>query len=285
MDTNTPVENFSKLIEKVVVSYNKSVVLDFITKHSFQIIDESVEQLQSRFCTILSVFEEIQKESSSSASNTNRVDTMLADILENRKKLQKEIYERVSEIDQAALNAKSTASSFEILKERTTEVKDMLTGIQDVSVKTGILAINASIEAARAGKAGESFRIIANEVRTLSTQTGDFAKRIEAKLAELQSTVTEINSSMSLFLTLFLKFQKSFTGVLTSFDEDSRTLNDAGTSLAEITSSIKEQDITIREGFTSLKKIDDFLAETSAILEVVQTSHAHLGSLLQKNET
>ncbi|MGP1594819.1 MAG: methyl-accepting chemotaxis protein [Treponema sp.] len=284
MDTNQIIENFSDLTEKMVVSYNKGVILDFITDQSFKLIDESVEQLRSRFCTILSVFEEIQKESSSSAANTTRIDTMLEEILENRKKLQTEIHERVTEIDEAATNAKTTASSFEVLKERTNEVKDMLAGIQEVSVKTGILAINASIEAARAGKAGESFRIIANEVRSLSTQTGTFAKSIEAKLAELQHTVNDINNSMSLFLTLFLKFQKSFTGVLSNFDENSRTLNEAGTSLAEITSSIKEQDTTIREGFTSLKKIDDFLQETSTILSAAQTTHAHLGTLLQKNK-
>lgn len=284
MATDQIIENFSDLTKKIVVSYNKGVILDFITKHSFELIDGSVEQLRSRFCTILSVFEEIQKESSSSAANTTRIDAILGEILANRKKLQKEIHERVSEIDKAAINAKTTADSFEVLKERTGEVKDMLAGIQDVSVKTGILAINASIEAARAGKAGESFRIIANEVRSLSTQTGDFAKRIDSKLAELQHTVNEINNSMSLFLTLFLKFQKSFTRVLANFDENSKTVNEAGTSLSEILASIKEQDVTIREGFIQLKKIDDFLQETSTILSAAQTSHTHLEALLQKSE-
>lgn len=282
MDELAIIQNYSDLINKIVVSYNKGVVLDFITKHSFEIIDDSMEHLKMRFNTILSVFEEIQKESTSSASATSRVDTMLENILQNREKLQREIHERVDEIDEAAVNAKNTANSFEVLKERTSEVKDMLAGIQEVSIRTGILAINASIEAARAGKAGDSFRIIANEVRNLSTQTGDFAKRIEAKLAELQGSVSDINQSMTSFLTLFLKFQKSFTDVLGNFDKNSQTLNEAGHSLAEILSSIKEQDITIREGFNSLKRIDDFLQETCAILTVAQTSHSHLGTLLQK---
>jgi len=99
-------------------------------------------------------------------------------------KLQKEIHKRVGEIDEAAQNAQNTASAFETLKEKTSEVEEMLAGIQDVSVKTGILAINASIEAARAGKVGSGFRIIANEVRTLATQTGDFTKKIEALATE-----------------------------------------------------------------------------------------------------
>ena len=284
VDEQTAIENFSDLVDTIVVKYNKGVVLDFVTQHSFQIIKGSVEQLEERFETIISIFEEIQKESSSSATNAIRVDDLLDAALGGRKVLQKEIHNRLDEIDEAATTAQTTAASFETLKEHTGEVKAMVSDIQDISIKTGILAINASIEAAHAGKAGDGFRIIANEVRNLSTQTGTFAKMIETKMAELQSSVNDINNNMSLFISLFSKFQKSFTGILANYDKNSETLDAAGCSLAEISSSIKEQDTSIHEGFNSLKAINEFLKETSTILEVVQTSHRHLGSLLQKKE-
>ena len=277
-------QNFADLVDKIVVKYNKGVVLDYVTQHSFQIIKSSMEQLEERFETILSVFEEIQKESSSSAANAVRVDNLLDTALGSRKTLQKEIHKRLDEIDEAASTAQITAASFETLKEHTGEVKAMVSDIQNISVKTGILAINASIEAAHAGKAGDGFRIIANEVRNLSTQTGTFAKMIETKMAELQSSVKSISESMSLFISLFSEFQKSFTGILANYDKNSETLDAAGFSLAEISSSIKEQDGSIHEGFNSLKAINEFLKETGAILDVVQTSHQHLGTLLQKKE-
>ena len=282
-DEQSIIENYSDLVNKVVISYNKGIVLDFITRNSFQIIYKAMEQLQIKFNTILTAFEEIQQESSSSAANTARVDSVFSGILKGRKQIQQDIHEHVGEIKEAALTAQDTAASFAILKERTVEVKTMLAEIQEVSVKTGILAINASIEAARAGKAGDSFRIIANEVRTLSTQTGEFAKTIDAKLAELQSSVNDINNSMSLFISLFSKFQKSFNGILNNFDKNSSILDEAGESLAEIASSIKEEDSTIRDGFASLKSIEGFLKETGAILDVVQTSHSHLEHLLQQS--
>ena len=284
VDEQTALQNFADLVDKIVVKYNKGVVLDFVTRHSFQIINSSMEQLEKRFETILSIFEEIRKESSSSAANANHIDDLLDVVLSGGKTLQKEIHKRLGEIDEAAATARTTAASFETLKEHTSEVKAMVSDIQDISIKTGILAINASIEAAHAGKAGDGFRIIANEVRNLSTQTGTFAQMIETKIAELQSSVKSISESMALFILLFSKFQKSFTGILASYDKNSETLDAAGLSLAEISSSIKEQDTTIHEGFSSLKEIENFLKETSAILEVVQTSHGHLGTLLQKKE-
>ena len=277
-------QNFSDLTDKIVVKYNKGIVLDFITNHSFQIINDSMKQLEERFEMIISSFEEIQKESRSSAANVARVDAILGEAFGRRKSLQKEIHKRLDEIDDAASTAKNTADSFETLKTHTGEVREMLSEIQDVSVKTGILAINASIEAARAGKAGDGFRIIANEVRNLSVQTGSFAKMIETKILELQASVNGINESMLLFISLFSKFQQSFTGILATFDNNSKTMDAAGSSLAQISSSIKEQDVTIHEGFQSLKEIEEFIKETSTILDVVQASCTHLDTLLQNND-
>ena len=270
------IQNFSDLTDKIVVKYNKGIVLE--------IINDSMKQLEERFEMIISSFEEIQKESSSSAANVARVDEILGEAFGRRKSLQKEIHKRLDEIDDAASTAKNTADSFETLKTHTGEVREMLSEIQDVSVKTGILAINASIEAARAGKAGDGFRIIANEVRNLSVQTGSFAKMIETKILELQASVNGINDSMLLFISLFSKFQQSFTGILATFDNNSKTMDAAGSSLAQISSSIKEQDVTIHEGFQSLKEIEEFIKETSTILDVVQASCTHLDTLLQNSD-
>ena len=284
MSENAVIENFTDAINKTVVRYHKSVVLDFVTTRSFEIIDESMRRLQSGFDTIVSAFEEIQATGSTSSANTGRVNGMMSDILNNNKKLHAEINERVGELEEASVNARNAASSFEVLKERTSDVADMLAGIQDVSVKTGILAINASIKAARAGKVGSGFRIIANEVRSLATQTGDFTQKIEAKLNEFRASVDEINKSMTLFIELFSRFQQSFTGVLNNFNENAETLNDAGNSLAEITASVKEQALAMQEGLRSLEKVNGSLHDTKAILDVVQTSHAFLDTLLDQKQ-
>ncbi|MGP1587873.1 MAG: methyl-accepting chemotaxis protein [Treponemataceae bacterium] len=278
------VNNFSDLVNKIVVSYNKSFVLDFITTDSFELISDSMQQLQEQFNMIFAVFSEIQKKSLSTASNTELIDEVLEDVLLNSEKIQNNIHNRVEEIENASKNAQNAASAFEILKERTHEVEGMLSEIKDISTKTGILAINASIEAARAGQVGRGFRIIANEVRTLATNTGNSTKKIEEKLAELTGAVSEINKSMSLFISMFLKFQNAFMNILDAFDDNSTKLKKSGTFLSEISSSIKEQNSTIQDGVSSLGRINNSLSDTSTILNVVQTTRKHLSTLLQENE-
>lgn len=278
------IQNFTDIVDKTVVRFNKSIVLDFVTTHSFEIIDEAVVQLQKGFDTIVAAFEEIQASGTASSSNTGRVNTMMSDILNNNKKLQSEINERVSEIEEASVNAKNAASNFELLKEKTSDVAGMLAGIQDVSVKTGILAINASIEAARAGKVGSGFRIIANEVRTLATQTGEATKKIEAKLSEFRETVDEINKDMTLFIELFSRFQQSFTEVLNNFNQNASTLDQAGNSLSEIAGAVQEQAGAMKDGLDSLEKVNGSLHDTHAILDVIQTSYSFLDTLLGQKQ-
>ena len=278
------IQNFTDIVDKTIVRFNKSMVLDFVTTHSFEIIDQAVVQLQKGFDTIVAAFEEIQASGTASSSNTGRVNTMMSDILNNNKKLQSEINERVSEIEEASVNAKNAASNFELLKEKTSDVAGMLAGIQDVSVKTGILAINASIEAARAGKVGSGFRIIANEVRTLATQTGEATKKIEAKLSEFHETVDEINKDMTLFIELFSRFQQSFTEVLNNFNQNASTLDRAGNSLSEIAAAVKEQAGAMKDGLDSLERVNGSLHDTHAILDVIQTSYSFLDTLLGQKQ-
>ncbi len=285
MEENNIAANFSDLIDKITIYYNKSNILDFLTPQSFTIVEHSVHELEDRFRSILRDFEQLQRQSNKSSANIDSVDETLSNLLTNGQEIQRDIHQRVEEIGATALNAQNAIAAFGVLKERTSEVEQMLANIKDISVRTGILAINASIEAAHAGNFGNGFRIIANEVRALATQTGDFTKQIEKKMNDLQASVSEINQSMSLFIELFSDFQSSFNNVLSNFDKNSTMLNNAGNSLRAITSSMRKQDKSIKDGFTSLQDIEIAIRNTETIINVIQASQSHLNTLLQSGKS
>ncbi len=274
--------NYNDAISKFAAGYNKSVILDSVTYHSLEILDQAMAQVESGLNTIVSAFEEMRASSASTSENTKRIDDMMGVILSKNESVNSGIADRVREIENAAANAKSIASLFEDLKAKSDQVAGITGSIQDVSDRTGILAINASIEAARAGAVGRGFRIIANEVRTLAIQTGDFAKQIETNIGEFQTSVTAINRQMGDFLNLFTRFKASFTDILSTFQENAESVDQAGRSLAEITGAVREEAQALNEGLVSLENVNDSMRDTHAILEVIQTSHEALDTLFKK---
>lgn len=282
MQDNETRQNYEDALNKFVIGYNKSMTLTPVTLHSLEILDEAMDQVEQGLNSIVSAFEEMRATSNSTSENTDRIDSMMGNILAKNEGMDRSIAERMKELETASANAKSIATSFGELQAKTNNIASFTGSIQDVSDRTGILAINASIEAARAGSVGKGFRIIANEVRTLATQTGDFAKQIDSNIGEFRVTVERIDHQMAEFVEMFSRFRSSFNEVLQSFSENARTIGDAGKSLSEITGSIREEAAALNEGLTSLETVNDSMRDTHAILNVIQTSHEFLDNLLEK---
>ncbi|NLJ45043.1 MAG: methyl-accepting chemotaxis protein, partial [Treponema sp.] len=156
-----PAGNFRAAIEAFVVGYHKSVVLTAVTANSLEILDDSMGRIGTALASIVSAFEEIRATSGSTAGNSARIDSMMAEILRKNAGMNEDIEARVGEIVQASRDAGALAGLFQNIKDKTSAVAGITGAIQDVSDRTGILAINASIEAARAGAVGRGFRIIA----------------------------------------------------------------------------------------------------------------------------
>ena len=92
-------------------------------------------------------------------------------------------------IDRVHAGGKETTEEALKLAENITEIRKFIKDIQDISSRTNLLSFNASIEAARAGEAGKCFRIIANEVKSLSQKTQEVSKRIDDTILDMHSNL------------------------------------------------------------------------------------------------
>lgn len=272
--------NYRKAIDRLGAGYNKSVVLAAVTNHSLEILSDAVGGIEESLSSIVAAFEEIRATSQSTSTNTERIDGMMADILVKNRHTDGEVSARVSEVEEASTGARRIASLFGELREKTQRIEDVTLSIRDVSERTSILAINASIEAARAGNVGKGFRIIANEVRALSARTGEFAEQIEATTGEFREAVGAIDAQMKSYLDLLERFRSSFTEVLSNFKENAESVDQAGRFLTEISASIREENLALTEGLGSLEGISMSMKDTRAVFGALSKSHVFLDELL-----
>mgnify|MGYP005989448027 CR=1 FL=1 len=104
-----------------------------------------------------------------------------------------------SSIVQLANDVRDATSQVNELQNQTLDVGRVLEVISSIAEQTNLLALNAAIEAARAGEAGRGFAVVADEVRTLATRTHDSTAEIKSTIEKLQNdavkTVEAMNAS------------------------------------------------------------------------------------------
>jgi len=192
--------------------------------------------------------------------------------------------EAVAQIERLANEVVNSSEAMNQLKAESDKIGSVLDVIKSVAQQTNLLALNAAIEAARAGEAGRGFAVVADEVRSLAQRTQQSTEEIEELIAGLQSGTQRVASVMDASRQLTDSSVELTRRAGTSLDTITRTVSSIQAMNQQIATAAEQQSATAEEINRSVMNVRDISDQTSAASEETASSSielARLGTHLQ----
>ena len=280
-ESNDEIAEMATVFNNMIASF-KSLIVE--VNHSVDTVDDATQSLAQNISAanagvdsqiqqtdlVATAVTEMVATVDEIANNTHEAANKAEATHHNAEKGKSGVDSTIAQIDQLSEKLLESENVVQELAKDSDTIGSVLDVIRGIAEQTNLLALNAAIEAARAGEQGRGFAVVADEVRTLASRTQDSTQEIETIISSLQSRTKEIVAHMATCRT--------------QGQESAEQASSAGQMLEEITgdvSAIMEMSTAIA---TAIKEQSTVASEVNQHVVMIRDVAEQSGQAARQNE-
>ncbi|MEO5360159.1 MAG: methyl-accepting chemotaxis protein [Nitrospirota bacterium] len=256
--------NLNEMIEKIKQSADMVAASSDGLKNSSEQMSLGVNEQSSKSSQIATSATEMSQTVVDIARNASSIATSAIETAKEAKEGESIVNKSINEVKGIAQTVGESAGLISSLGERSKQIGDIVKVIKDIADQTNLLALNAAIEAARAGEQGRGFAVVADEVRKLAERTAKATSEISTMIISIQDETEMAVSSMD--------------GATRMVEAGVENVSSAGESLHKIVASISSLQVMVEQ-------IASATEEMSTVSETITTDIESIANVSQETSS
>lgn len=241
-------------------------------------VDATLQQLQEteQASTALHEMSLTTNEIAQNASHTAKSTEVCSQLAQTGREV---VNETADQVNLLGHDMTITAEKINLLREKSESIGSVLDVIKSIAEQTNLLALNAAIEAARAGEQGRGFAVVADEVRSLAQRTQESTSEIEKIIDELQKASIEANDSMDESQQALQKTIEESAKAGIALTDIQTTIDEISGMNAQIAAASEEQNAVAASVSENVTQIFNITNEVSDNAQGARGASKRLGEL------
>ena len=267
--TNVIMDKYLNRKDEIGDILNSFSKMKIVIKDIIKVVNSNISQTKRTAYTLYYSNKDLSDRTTSQAIDINQTSISMKNIssaieesTSNIKSISDSMVNARNDISDAGSIINDTARNTSLVFESSKKIGDIIKIIEDIAFQTNILALNASVEAARAGDQGRGFAVVASEVRNLAQSTSESAKNITSLIEDSNDKIRKATDSANMSQKLFSDIEKKIENTTAIMENMVNTMH--------------KQEEDIHKINSSMLNIDSKTKENAHLVDLMKTSSSEL---------